>query len=94
MIKWIVAYDIPDDRRRRKLADTLEDFGDRVQYSVFEVIMRGDDLSTLLQRIAAVILEDEDAVRLYPLCESCSEKVRVLGVGREEPWEEPDVYIV
>jgi len=32
----LVSYDIPNDRRRVKIAKTLEDFGDRVQYSVFE----------------------------------------------------------
>ena len=34
---WIVvSYDVPDDRRRTRLADRLLDFGVRVQYSVFE----------------------------------------------------------
>src|SRR5262245_31991344 len=33
---YLIAYDIPNDQRRTKVAKTLEDFGDRVQYSVFE----------------------------------------------------------
>ena len=38
---YLVSYDIPDTKRRTKLAKTLEDFGDRVQYSVFECILDG-----------------------------------------------------
>lgn len=30
----VVSYDIPNDRRRTRLAHTLKDFGERVQYSV------------------------------------------------------------
>ena len=33
----LIAYDIPDDRRRSRAARVLEGFGDRVQYSVFVV---------------------------------------------------------
>ena len=34
-----VAYDIPDDRRRTKLSEHLENFGRRVQLSVFECLL-------------------------------------------------------
>lgn len=33
-------------------------------------------------------------LRLYPLCAACSEKVICLGSNEQEPWWEPDVYIV
>ncbi len=94
MKKWIVAYDIPDDRRRRRLAAALENFGDRVQYSVFEVITEGDEADLIRTRVEEIIDSDEDSVRFYPLCELCAGKVVVVGVGRDEPWEEPEVYIV
>ena len=32
---YVIAYDIPNDRRRQKIADLLEGYGKRVQYSVF-----------------------------------------------------------
>ncbi|MGP1372035.1 MAG: CRISPR-associated endonuclease Cas2, partial [Almyronema sp.] len=35
----LVVYDIPDDKRRTKLATFLEGYGRRVQYSVFECFM-------------------------------------------------------
>ena len=33
---WVVAYDSPNTRRRRKLAKLLEGYGERLQWSVFE----------------------------------------------------------
>jgi CRISPR-associated protein Cas2 len=36
MFLYVISYDIPDDKRRKKIADLLEGYGQRVQYSVFE----------------------------------------------------------
>ena len=33
----LVAYDVPSDRRRGRVAKTLLKYGDRIQYSVFVV---------------------------------------------------------
>jgi len=35
----VVAYDIIDDKRRNRVAKTMEDYGTRVQYSVFECVL-------------------------------------------------------
>ncbi|MGO9569891.1 MAG: CRISPR-associated endonuclease Cas2 [Desulfomonilaceae bacterium] len=95
MIRWVVAYDVPEDKRRKRIADLLENFGDRVQYSVFEVMAVNDsDMETLLTKVKAILVAKEDRVRLYPLCGSCAGKVIVLGVGTEELWPTPDVYVV
>jgi len=34
----LVTYDVPDDRRRTRLAHTLKDFGERVQYSSLNIV--------------------------------------------------------
>jgi CRISPR-associated protein Cas2 len=39
MFLYIVAYDIPSNRRRKKVSDILEGYGRRVQYSVFELVL-------------------------------------------------------
>ncbi len=94
MRKWIVAYDIPDDKRRRKVALLLENYGDRVQFSVFEILTDGQDLDGLLKKLRDLLEDEEDSVRLYPACDSCAGKVIVMGLSREGPWEEPDVYVL
>ena len=77
---WVVvSYDIPNDRRRTKVMKTLEGYGHRVQYSVFECEVRPADLEKLKTRLKALIQPEEDDVRIYDLCESCQGKVMMLG---------------
>ncbi len=80
---WVVvAYDIPDDRRRNKVMKLLEGYGNRVQYSVFECELRPADLDELKARMRRLIHKEEDDVRFYPLCQSCLEKATALGKAR------------
>ncbi len=80
---WVVvAYDIPDDRRRTKVMKLLEGYGNRVQYSVFECELRPADLDELKVRMRRLIRKEEDDVRFYPLCQSCLEKATALGKAR------------
>jgi CRISPR-associated protein Cas2 len=89
---YVVTYDIVDDRRRNRMAKALKDFGDRVQYSVFECLMGAKELGTLRERIADIINFDEDSVRLYILCGECEGKIEIIGTGART--EDPDVYVV
>lgn len=77
---WVVvSYDTPNDRRRTKVMKTLEGYGHRVQYSVFECELRPADLEKLKTRLKALIQPEEDDIRFYDLCESCQGKVTMLG---------------
>ncbi len=82
----LVCYDIPDDRRRTKVMQTLLDFGRRVQYSVFECDLKGKDLDRLLKKLGRLVNQEEDSVRYYFLCGRCVREVEVSGLGgfREE----------
>jgi len=68
---YLVSYDISDDKRRTRLAKTLKDFGDRVQYSVFECNLGGNLLDAMIARIEKIIDQKEDSVRIYTICASC-----------------------
>lgn len=89
---YLVSYDLPDTRRRTKLAKTLEDFGDRVQYSVFECILDEHLLKKMTARINKIILPKDDSVRIYTLCRSCEKVIKIIGQGKVSKIE--DVYIV
>lgn len=90
---WIVAYDIVDDRRRRRLAALLGTRLARVQESVFEGWGNAVDMHRLLAEAAALIERDADAVRAYPLTRRNSESRQTLGC---QPEAEPlaDHWIV
>lgn len=77
---WVVvSYDIPDDKRRTRVMKTLEGYGRRAQYSVFECELRPADVARLQARLRAIIHEEQDDVRFYPLCDNCLRKVTTLG---------------
>lgn len=65
--RFVVAYDVPLDRRRTRLATVLERYGDRVQYSVFVVDLGAARLAKLRSGLEAVMKPDEDSVLLCDL---------------------------
>ncbi len=93
MSHWLVIYDIRDEKRLRRVAKIAENYGLRVQRSVFELECDRktiDRLRTELQKI----IEDEDYVVYFNLCEPDWQKREKYGVGRynEEPNEEYYIY--
>ena len=88
----VVSYDIVNDKRRNKVANTLKNYGTRVQYSVFECLLKMEHLNSLIDDLRSIIDENKDTVRIYNLCRSCVEKIRVYGKG--EITEDRDVFIV
>ena len=89
---YVVSYDIPDTPRRTKIANILEDFGDRVQYSVFECLLDLDLLGKMVGRLERVVKVEEDSVRVYALCGNCEKVIKVIGQG--EVTKEEKYYIL
>ena len=88
---YIVSYDIPDDKRRNNVAKVLLDFGERVQYSVFECIM-DDVLHEKMTSRLRKIIKKEDSIRIYTLCAKCEKTIMVIGSG--EITKDEDVFIL
>jgi CRISPR-associated protein Cas2 len=79
----VVTYYIADDKRRLHVSDELQNFGARVNYSVFECLLEAEALSILKERLVELIDQKEDNVRFYVLCEACVKIRRVEpGSGR------------
>lgn len=78
----LISYDLEDDRGRTRLAKLLQDFGPRVQKSVFEADVQPKELERLCAKLAKIQLGKEDSIRLYQLCESCLPKIRIWGRGK------------
>jgi CRISPR-associated protein Cas2 len=71
----IVAYDIPNNKRRRKVFRCLKDFGDPRLRSVFECWVTPAALTRLQRELAWLLRFNEDSVRCYFLCEHCEKQV-------------------
>lgn len=80
---YIVAYDIPVDRRRTRIHKVLCGYGDWTQYSLFECWLTRGQLLELRLKLAKHIDTAEDSVRFYPLCGGCRGKV--ITIGSDQP---------
>lgn len=78
-MRHIIAYDIADDRRRSRVAGILIGWGDRVQYSVFEVDLRAADLEQLLATLEPLIHPPADRMRIWRLCGNCQRATHAIG---------------
>ncbi len=87
-MRYVIAYDITDDRRRQRVAKFLEDWGRRVQKSVFECELSLEELRGVLDRLKELLALGEDRCHLYRLCGECVPKRLVLGSDVEAEWEE------
>jgi len=88
----IVVYDIPDDKRRTKLAQFLEGYGRRVQYSVFECFISLDEMRLLYAKVKTKVKLEEDNVRFYWLPPEAA--ANSLTLGSEPPQAPPTYYII
>lgn len=79
MLLYVIAYDIPCDKRRKQVADLLEGYGERVQYSVFECFLTAAKYSELQKRLGKVFQPEEDSLRFYPLSGHTLTQVDVWG---------------
>jgi CRISPR-associated protein Cas2 len=79
MLFYIITYDIPCDKRRRKVAKLLEGYGQRVQYSVFECVLNSSKYQELQRRLTKRVNLTEDSVRFYPLSSHTKQDVEAWG---------------
>lgn len=89
--RYLVLYDIADNRRLARAASIVLDYGVRVQRSVYEVCLTPHTLQMLRRRLAAVIDPEEDGVKIFPLCESCAGRRSACGATPPQaseplPW--------
>jgi len=93
-MRVLLTYDIRSNRRRRRVANVLADFGWRVQYSVFEVTnINEHQLDRCLWRVRRE-LDQSDSFRVYRLCAACSQKTEVDGAGDQDLPRFPHVIVI
>lgn len=82
-IRYLVSYDVCDPKRLRRVARTLEGFGVRLQYSVFECALDGVRLAKLKAELDQLLEHDEDQVLFVSLGVSANDASLVIdSLGR------------
>lgn len=66
-LRYLVSYDIANAKRLRRVAKTLESYGTRLQYSVFECPLDDLRLTQARAALAEIINTDHDQVLFVSL---------------------------
>ena len=94
-IMWIlITYDVSTETsagrsRLRRVAKTCEDYGQRVQKSVFECTVSDVVFHEMKTRLLNVIDESEDSIRFYKLPGKRNALVEEFGRGEVIDFKGP-----
>src|SRR5260370_9431819 len=80
---YLICYDICDDKRLRKVFQTMRGFGDHLQYSVFECQLTATDLARCRAALASIIHHTEDQVLFVNLGPAAGRCDRVIPALRQ-----------
>ncbi len=80
----LISYDVATtdqagQRRLRRVAQVCKNYGQRVQYSVFECILDPAQWTRMRQRLADVIDPEQDSLRFYFLGANWQKRVEHVG---------------
>jgi CRISPR-associated protein Cas2 len=81
---YIITYDIKEDKKRRKVSKILEDYGTRVQYSVFECDITQQQADNIICRFQGLIDIETDSIIVYFYCANCRQKEITIGKKKEK----------
>jgi CRISPR-associated protein Cas2 len=86
--RYLVSYDVADDKRRDLIFKKLRDQGDHAQYSVFFCELTLRELIALKFALQAVLHHTEDQIMILdlgPATHALGDSLEVLG----KPYEPP-----
>lgn len=90
----LITYDVSTvnnggQKRLRKVSKVCQNYGQRVQNSVFECIVDATQFATLKIELSDIIDEDLDSLRFYQLGNNYKTKVEHIGVKESVDLEGP-----
>lgn len=90
----LITYDVSTVekaglKRLRRVARACEDYGARVQKSVFECQVGQTEWVQLRERLLREIKSDQDSLRFYYLDEIAKQKIEHHGVDKPLDFTEP-----
>ncbi|MCG6551064.1 MAG: CRISPR-associated endonuclease Cas2 [Candidatus Magnetominusculus sp. LBB02] len=92
----LISYDVSVEgdgkRRLRRVARACQDFGQRVQYSVFECIVDPGQWTHLRRRLIEEIDEEFDSLRFYFLGSNWKRRIEHIGAKGAYDQEGPLIF--
>jgi CRISPR-associated protein Cas2 len=88
---YVVAYDIPDNKRRTRVHKLLKGFGQWTEFSLFECFLTRKELLLMSAKLSKHLDAGTDRVRIYTICDTCLTKIETVGIA--EPKEDTSYLI-
>lgn len=90
----LVTYDVSTvssegQRRLRQVAKACQNYGQRVQNSVFECVVDATQFAVLKLKLLDLIDQEQDSLRFYQLGNNYKNKVEHIGVKESIDLEGP-----
>jgi CRISPR-associated protein Cas2 len=82
-MKYVISFDISDDKKRRQAVKSCLAVGFRVQKSVFEGFLDHGELDELRASLEEIIDPETDSVRFYPLDKRMEASIEIMGCGKK-----------
>jgi len=89
--RHIIAYDICEPRRLRRVCKTMEEYGERLQYSVFVCDLSRAELVHARRDVEQEMDLTEDSVVIVDLGAPDATAVTFVGRRRELPTNTPRI---
>lgn len=91
-MKYLITYDIENNKRRKKVSDELEAYGYRVNYSVFECELNQTKFKKLKIKLEELVNKKTDSLRFYHICENCVPKSFEL-CNKDDTFETKEYFL-
>ncbi|MGN7470654.1 CRISPR-associated endonuclease Cas2 [Brevibacillus sp. SAFN-007a] len=93
----LITYDVSTvsragQKRLRRVSKICQNYGQRVQNSVFECIVDSTQLTSLKLELLSIIDQNQDSLRIYQLGNQYKNKVEHLGVKESIDLEGPLIF--
>ena len=92
MKKYIICYDISNNKIRAKFSKILLKYGIRTQKSFFEAVISERDLNDIKNEIKRLINQETDVVYIFPVDKKLQKKI--LRAGRSIEYMEIDDFYI
>jgi CRISPR-associated protein Cas2 len=81
----LLVYDIPDDRKRGKIADACLDYGlDRIQFSAFLGSLLSTHQQELMLKVRKILGKKPGNIQLFSICADDWAKRKVIEQKEKE----------
>ena len=91
-MNYLITYDISNNKKRTQVEKLLSSYGIRVNYSVFELTIKKQTLSTLINDLKEH-MDRNDSIRVYAFNKDTIAKSLELNPKLNNPFELGNCYV-